>query len=135
MPQTPRKHFDEDIKRAEALLDHAKLQPSVQWRKRRLRDDLLRSAWMFAIGALDAYFCDAYISVLARTLRAKSMQSDVKLPKSIESIELPIGSVFAEYQERANWRWRMAARSLLEQDNVLRLDKIRTLFNPFFSET
>ena len=39
-----------------------------------LRSDLLRSAWMFAVGALDAYFCDAYTDIIAATASSKSRQ-------------------------------------------------------------
>src|ERR1051326_4384268 len=31
--------------------------------------DVLRASWMMAVGALDAYFSDAYADVISRTLR------------------------------------------------------------------
>ncbi len=45
-----------------------------------LRSDILRSSWMFAVGALDAYFCDAYTDIVAATIIAKSRQPNVTLP-------------------------------------------------------
>jgi len=35
-------------------------------------------------------------------------------------------------QSNGGWRWRMAARELIETENVLALDKVRALFNHFF---
>jgi hypothetical protein len=35
-------------------------------------------------------------------------------------------------QTHGGWRWRMAARELIESENVLALEKIRSLFNHFF---
>ncbi len=36
--------------------------------------------------------------------------------------------------ENPNWRWRMAARKMMERENVLSLSTIQTLFNKFFRE-
>ena len=44
---------------------------------------------MFAIGALDAYFCDAYTDVVAATLASKCRQPAVNLPDFVEEIRLP----------------------------------------------
>ena len=38
-----------------------------------LRDDLLRSAWMFSVGAMDAFFCDLYADLLASVLMSKDI--------------------------------------------------------------
>ena len=97
MPGTASQHFDEDIGRAEAILTQAKKRGESTPARRLLRDDLLRSAWMFAVAAMDAYFCDAYVSVLTQTLRAKSKQPEVKLPDTIAKIELPVGAVLSYY--------------------------------------
>lgn len=132
MPGTPRTHFNQDIARASALVAHANGMPVANPAGATLRDDLLRSAWMFAVGAMDAYFCDAYVSLLVKSLRAKSIQSNVNLPQFVTKIEVPIGSILAAYANRPNWRWRMAARKMMEKDNVLALDTVRNLFNPFF---
>ena len=65
MPTTALLHFTEDIARASAILAHADQRPQATPAERRLRSDLLRSSWMFAVGSLDAYFCDAYTDIIA----------------------------------------------------------------------
>lgn len=132
MPTTARTHFNQDIARATALVEHAASMVPADPAEALLRDDLLRSGWMFAVGAMDAYFCDAYVSLLVKSLRAKSLQNSVALPLFVSKIEVPIGSILAAYANRPNWRWRMAARAMIEKDNVLALDTVRALFNPFF---
>lgn len=134
MPHTAKKHFSEDIQRATNIVALAEGLPSGQARSKLLRDDLLRSAWMFAIGAMDAYFCDAYIEVLVKSIRAKSEQDSVELRKFVAQIEVPVGAVLADYNERSDWRWRMAVREMMKRDNVLSLGKVKTLFNPFFRD-
>lgn len=124
--------FDEDIQRAEAIVTHARTLTVLTDSEQLLRDDLLRSAWMFGVGAMDAYFCDAYSDLIARTLRAKSSQPLISLSKPITNVRLPIHSVLSPYSVRENWRWRMAARELMKRDNVLSVDTICKLFNPFF---
>ncbi|MGO8902323.1 MAG: hypothetical protein ACLQU5_28835 [Isosphaeraceae bacterium] len=44
--------------RATAIVAHADPLPAATPAEQMLRSDLLRSAWMFSVGALDAYFCD-----------------------------------------------------------------------------
>ena len=83
---------------------------------------------------MDAYFCDAYIYVLTGTLRAKSLQYTVTLPPFIRKIAIPIGAILNNYPARPNWRWRMAIRAMMEKDNILELEKVRKLFNPFLEE-
>lgn len=134
MPSTPKRHFDEDIARAKAIAVLAKTLPFATPAEQLLRDDLLRSAWMFAVGAMDAYFCDAYAHSLATTLQSKSVQPTVVLPGFIEKIKIPIGSILSPYANRPNWRWRMAAKEMMERDNVLDLEKVTKLFNPFFPD-
>lgn len=134
MPTTPKAHFDEDIARALSLVLVANGLPAANSAECLIRDDVLRSAWMFAVGAMDAYFCDAYVSLLARTLRGKQLQPTVNLPPFVRSIKVPIGSILSSYTSRPNWRWRMAAREMMAKDNVLALDKIKKLFNPFFRD-
>lgn len=130
MPQTAFAHFESDLERTRQILAHGRAMQTTSDAERLLQDDLFRSAWMFGVGAMDAYFCDAYISLLTRTLTAKSLQPTVKLPDFARKIELPVGAILQQYQ-RDNWRWRMAVRGLMEKDNVLQTDKIRKLFNPF----
>lgn len=132
MPVTAFTHFQEDIGRARVILNHAGPLPNTSAAEQLLRSDLLRSAWMFAIGALDAYFCDAYTDVVAATLASKSRQRQptVNLPEFVEDIMLPARAVLAEYTNE-NWRWRMAARKMMERENVLKLSTVQELFNNF----
>ena len=64
MPGTALAHFAEDIARARAIVAHAQTLPISTAAEQMLCGDLLRSAWMFAVGALDAYFCDAYTDLV-----------------------------------------------------------------------
>jgi hypothetical protein len=134
MPTTPKRHFDDDISRAESLVLHARSLPAATDPERLLRDDVLRSAWMFAVGAMDAYFCDAYVHCLTTTLHAKSIQANVNLPPFVKNVKIPIGSILSAYANRPNWKWRMAVRDMMERDNVLQLDKVTKLFNPFLPD-
>jgi hypothetical protein len=126
--RTPKHHFDEDLGRARELLVHARtLAPGV------LQDDVLRAAWMMAVGASDAFFSDAYGDLLARTLRGKGLEPAVAIPDRLNNLKVPVIAVLSGTHE--GWRWRMAARELIEKENVLSLDKIRDLFNHFFRKT
>ena len=60
MPASALQYFKDDIARADAIRAHADSLPTGSGVEHLLRSDLLRSSWMFTIGALDAYFCDAY---------------------------------------------------------------------------
>lgn len=124
-------HFNEDIARARAIVSHAEPLPVGTQDETSLRDDLLRSAWMFGIGALDAYFCDLYTDLLASVLMSKERQNDITLPPFILSTEVPLDAVYSDYAQRHNWRWRMMARRRMERENVLSTDTIRNLLNPF----
>lgn len=124
-------HFDEDIARANAIVDHAQSLPTRTDAEKRLRDDLLRSAWMFGVGALDAYFCDLYTDLLASVLMCKERQPAITLPKVILATEVPLNAVYADYQHRQNWRWRMMARRRMERENVLSAETIKELLNHF----
>ena len=95
MPNTAKQRFNEDISRSHSILAHAKRLASKHEAKALLRDDLLRSAWMHRVGAMDAYFCDAYADLLAHILRAKNLQPAIKLTSSIEKIAFPVGAIFA----------------------------------------
>lgn len=134
MPPTALKHFNEDMDRAKAILVLATNQPHGTPASRRIRDDLFRSAWMFGVGALDAYFCDAYSDLVARTLQAKNKQSSFKLTGAVSKITFPVGAIFSTTKTRENWRWRSAARDLMEKDSVLSFYQIKSLINPFLSQ-
>jgi hypothetical protein len=86
---------------------------------------------MFAVGALDAYFCDAYTDLVAATASSKSRQDSITLPEWVHDIKIPIRAVLENY-DYANWRWRMAARKMMERENVISLSAIQSLFNKFF---
>lgn len=122
-----KQHFDEDIKRALELLKHAEKQNEGI-----LKDDVLRASWMMVVGACDAYFSDAYADLIARTLRAKDLEPGIDLPDRLNNLKVP---VIAVIRNSPAWRWRMAARELIENENVLSLNKIRQLFNHFFRDT
>jgi len=131
LPATALRHFQEDIARAGAIVAHANPLPEGNAAEQLIRSDLLRSAWMFAVGALDAYFCDAYTDLIAATISSKSRQPAITLPESFYEIKFPIRAILEEYVN-PNWRWRMAAREMMERENVLSLSTIQTLFNKFF---
>jgi hypothetical protein len=94
----------------------------------------MRSAWMFAVGALDAYFCDAYTDLVAATIISKSRQASITLPDWFYEIKFPVRAILEPYANNVNWRWRMAAREMMSRENVLGLSTIQTLFNKFFRE-
>jgi hypothetical protein len=131
VPATALQHFEQDIARASAIVAHADPLPRTNTAEGLLRSDLLRSAWMFAVGAMDAYFCDAYTDVVAATASSKSRQPAITLPEWAYDIKVPIRAVLEEY-DNANWRWRMAARKMMEREHVISLSAVQTLFNKFF---
>jgi hypothetical protein len=132
MPATALNHFEQDIRRAEAIVAHAGPRADETSAEQLLRGDLLRSGWMFAVGALDAYFCDAYTDTVAATIIAKSRHPALTLPEFFQDIRFPVRAILEPYTNNVNWRWRMAARKMMERENVLSLSAIQTLFNKFF---
>ena len=132
MPATALRYFNEDIARARAIVTHADPLPTGTPVEQLLRSDLLRSAWMFAVGAMDAYYCDAYTDVVAAAIIAKSRQAAITLPVFLYEIKFPIGAILEPYPNNQNWRWRMAARNMMKRENVLNLKTIQNLFNKFF---
>lgn len=131
MPATALQHFTEDIARARAILTHADPLPHATPAQRLLRSDLLRSSWMFAVGALDAYFCDAYTDIIAATASSKTRQPAIMLPEWVYEVKFPLRAILEEY-DNVNWRWRMAARKMMERETVISLAAVQTLFNKFF---
>lgn len=141
--------FNEEMKRAKAIVAHAKSMTSCKKRKlvlaeeaaqrKSLQSDLYRSAWMFAVGAADAFFCDARTELLTATLIAKSRQpevSSVELLATIDKLPIPASVVFEALQavtdnRRPNWKFRMAVRSLMEIESALSVEKIKVWYNPF----
>jgi hypothetical protein len=132
VPATAINHFQQDIGRARAIAAHADPLPHGTPAEQLLRSDLWRSAWMFGVGALDAYFCDAYTDVVAATIIAKSRHPALVLPEFFHDIRFPVRAILEPYANNINWRWRMAARKMMERENVLSLATVQTLFNKFF---
>jgi hypothetical protein len=126
--KTAQKHFADDLVRARALLVHASAQPAGT-----LKDDVLRAALMMAVGACDAYFCDVFADVISRVLRAKDLEPKVSIPDRLNSLKVPVVAILS--QKVGGWRWRMAARELIEDESVLSLEQIRKLFNQFFGQS
>jgi hypothetical protein len=131
MPATALQHFQADIARATAIVAHAERLPRANDADRLLRSDLLRSAWMFAVRALDAYYCGAYTDMIAATASSKSRQPGIMLPESVYEIKVPIRAILEEY-DKTNWRWRMAARKMMARENMISFSAIQSLFNKFF---
>jgi hypothetical protein len=132
VPGTALHHFQQDIGRARAITAPADPLPQGAAAQQLLRSDLLRSAWMFGVGASDAYFCDAYTDVVAATIIAKSRHAALVLPEFFHDIRFPVRAILEPYANNINWRWRMAARKMMERETVLSLAAIQTLFNKFF---
>ena len=86
---------------------------------------------MFAVGGLDAYLCDAYSWVVGGTLIAKDRQRLISLPKKLLEISLPVTAYLEHYQTRDRWRWRMAARRMMDSRNMLNLGAVEEAFKPF----
>jgi hypothetical protein len=126
MPHTARRHFDDDITRAWAMHDLAR--ETVE-QDTPLADDVGRVSVAFGVGALDAYLCDAFVDTLARCLKSCRRNAH-QPPAGYALLELPIGPLMADYPTRSNWGLRMAARALMEKDNLLQLGRLKDLFNP-----
>jgi hypothetical protein len=54
------------------------------------------------------------------------------LPDFFAEIAFPVRAILEPYDRNMNWRWRMAAREMMARENVLKLDRIQSLFNSFF---
>lgn len=87
---------------------------------------------MFAVGAMDAYFCDAYTDIVATTIISKSRYNAANLPDFFYDIKFPVRAIVETYANNDNWRWRMAARKMMGRENVLSLPAVQSLFNKFF---
>jgi hypothetical protein len=128
MPRTARAHFDDDLSRAEAVVDEADRLPASRGA---VATDLRRAGVALAVGALDAYLCDAYIDCLTCCLRAYRQGTCSKLPADYAKELLPAGPLFAQhYRSRSNWALRMAARARMERENLLQVGRVKGLFNP-----
>jgi hypothetical protein len=131
MPATALQHFNQDIARARGLVEHGATVPHGTQAERLLQSDIYRSGWMFAAGALDAYLCDAYTWVVGGTLIAKDRQPVIPLPDRLMEISLPVTAYLGNHGTRGRWRWRMAARRMMDDRNMLNLGAVETAFRPF----
>jgi len=121
-------HFDQDVLRARALVNHAEGQPPST-----LRDDIFRASWMMTVGASDAFFCDAYADLITRTLQAKQVQQTFQITDRMLNLRVPAIAVIRT-AATDNWRWRMAARQIIEDETVLSITKVKGLLNQFFRD-
>ena len=103
VPATALNHFNQDVARARAIVGHADPLPRTNPIEQMLRSDLLRSAWMFAVGAMDAYFCDAYTDIVAATVISKSPHQAANLPEFFYDIRFPIRAILEPYAINENW--------------------------------
>ncbi|EDY84177.1 hypothetical protein VDG1235_3807 [Verrucomicrobiia bacterium DG1235] len=127
--RTARRHFTEDIKRSKAIFEHARHVPNKS-----LQGDLLRSSFMFSVGALDAFFCDAFGDLVSRTLSALEKEPIATIMDNFENLSVP-AVVLLKNAPTDGWRWRMAARAMIEKENVLSITQIKKLFNRFFEDS
>lgn len=102
MPATALSYFHQDIGRASALVAHAAPLPQGTPAEKLLRGDLLRSAWMFAVAALDAYYCDAYTDIVAATIIAKSHHARLVLPEFFHEIRFHVRAILEPYANNVN---------------------------------
>jgi hypothetical protein len=126
MPSTARSHFDEDLARAWHIHTQAR---HAKESDLPLAEDLSRCVITFGVGALDAYLCDAFVDSLARAMKQCRRQKR-PLPNGYAKLAIPAGPLLASYEARPNWAFRMAARAMMEKDNLLQLARLKSLFNP-----
>jgi hypothetical protein len=131
MPTTAYRHFTIDADRARELVNHGGTLPSATAAQKLLQSDIFRSGWMFAAGALDAYLCDAYTWVVGGTLIAKDREPTINLPAKLLEISLPVTAYLGHYAAHNRWRWRMAARRMMDDRNMLNLGAVEVAFKPF----
>ena len=86
---------------------------------------------MTGVGASDAFFCDAYADLITRTLRAKERQPSGNLQDKLNNLKVPVVAVL---NSNSGWRWRMAAREMIEKESVLSIQQIKDLLNIFCRE-
>ncbi len=132
MPTAALATFKEDIARATALVSHGDVLPHATIAQATLRSDILRSSWMLSVGAVDAYFCDAFSDFFAATMISKQRHPAMILPRFFNDMKVPVRAVLAGYAIRINWKWRMAARAMMEKANMLDVSAIHDQFNRFF---
>lgn len=127
MPATAKAHFDQDMARAWGLVQRG---VTIRIAEPDAAADLSRAGTVLGVGALDAYLCDAYVDTLTRAMQSCRARG-VGLPGKYGKTLLPAGPLFAaHYTIRHNWALRMAARKLMEKDNLLQVSRVKDLLNP-----
>lgn len=130
MPTTPKNHFDADIARAFAL--HAKAKAlQIAGDTTQLPEDIRGAGVAMAVGAMDAYFCDKYVDCLTKALQSYSAKTWVgSFPSAFRQQLLPAGEVLdASRTHRPKWGIRMAAKAVMEKDNMYSLSRLDDVFN------
>jgi hypothetical protein len=130
MPITAKNHFDDDIARAFALHTKARdLQTAGDVTQ--LPEDIRGAAVAMAVGAMDAYFCDAYVDCLTTALQSYSANTWTgPFPATFRQQLLPAGEVLdASRVHRPKWGIRMAAKAVMERDNMYTLARLDGAFN------
>ena len=128
MTRTARKHFDDDISRAETLL--ALANDGENQLGDEVNRDLRLAAVAMAVGAMDAYFCDAYADCLTKRLQS-AKDGPKGLPESYGTRKIPAAVLVNLFEhENENWSLRMAARDIMDKESVLDISKVTGLFNP-----
>jgi len=130
MPTTAKLHFDQDISRAQSLLDHASALENGGDTSQ-LPKDIRGAGLSLAVGAMDAYFCDKYVDCISKALSTYAAGNwKGTFPAAYRKKELPAGEVLdASRPNRPKWGIRMAARSAMEKDFMYSLSRISDAFN------
>lgn len=131
MVTTARAHFNEDNQRSVAMLDQAKTLEDAG-AEQRLCQDIRISAIALSVGAMDAYLCDKYVDCLVKVLRAY-VNGDWRggLPAFYREQRLPAGDILdTSRKSRPAWGIRMAARNMMEKDDLLSISRVKDMFNP-----
>ncbi len=130
MPTTAKNHFDKDIARAFAL--HAKAETlQTSGDATQLPEDIRGAAVALAVGAMDAYFCDKYVDCLTAAVQSYSRNAwNGPFPAAFRQQRLPAGEVLdASRPHRPKWGIRMAAKAVMEKDNMYSLSRLHDVFN------
>ncbi len=99
-------------------------------------NDLQTSSIALSVGAMDAYLCDKYVDCVTAVLRAYA-NGDWRgaLPAHYAKTPLPAGEVLKTTRsQRPLWSIRMAARKLMERDNMLQIGNVPDNFNPILPD-
>lgn len=108
----------------------------------RLANDVRLSAVAMSVGAMDAYFCDAYVDCFTSVLRAYANgEWEEGWPNGYLKQELPAEQALdalrqsSTRSDRPLWALRMAARNIMEKNNMLSIGRIKSQFNPILPDS